>query len=172
MFLCSTDVHTIFPSFWWTCYRIISMVRSSKMKLIVKWNSLWRYTTFPSYNFIEWMISMIVTVPLWRLSNIVRIRPDLYIYWYRYYFSPHFGELAILLSDKKNEPGPVECVLCRYSCGCGNELWEWATYNMKLRGLRRSWIKVFKTSKPAVPSLFIDRAKFFNKKALGAKKHQ
>jgi len=43
----------------------------------VKWNSLWRYTTLPSYNFIEWMISMIVTVRLWRHSNIVRIRPDL-----------------------------------------------------------------------------------------------
>jgi hypothetical protein len=45
----------------------------------VKWNSLWRYTTLPSYNFIEWMISMIVTVRLWRHSNIVRIRPDLYM---------------------------------------------------------------------------------------------
>ncbi len=45
----------------------------------VKWNSLWRYTTLPSYNFIEWMISMIVTVRLWRHSNIVRIRRDLYI---------------------------------------------------------------------------------------------
>ena len=32
----------------------------------VKWNSLWCYTMLPFYNFIEWMISMIVTVPLWR----------------------------------------------------------------------------------------------------------
>ncbi len=46
----------------------------------VKWNSLWCYTTLPSYNFIEWMISMIVTVRLWRHSNIVRIRPDLFIW--------------------------------------------------------------------------------------------
>jgi hypothetical protein len=45
----------------------------------VKWNSLWRYTTLPSYNFTEWMISMIITVRLWRLSNIVQIRPDLSI---------------------------------------------------------------------------------------------
>ena len=45
----------------------------------VKWNSLWCYTTLPSYNFIEWMISMIVTVRLWRHSNIIRIRPDLYM---------------------------------------------------------------------------------------------
>ena len=50
----------------------------------VKWNSLWRYTTLPSYNFTEWMISMKVTVRLWRHSNIVRIRPDLYIYIYRF----------------------------------------------------------------------------------------
>ena len=35
----------------------------------VKWSSLWRYTTLPSYNFIEWMISMIVTVRLWRHSK-------------------------------------------------------------------------------------------------------
>jgi hypothetical protein len=47
----------------------------------VKWNSLWCYTTLPSYNFIEWMISMIVTVCLWRHSNIVRIRSDLLIYF-------------------------------------------------------------------------------------------
>ncbi len=32
----------------------------------VKWNSLWCYTTLPSYNFTEWMISMIVTVRLWQ----------------------------------------------------------------------------------------------------------
>ena len=43
----------------------------------VKWNSLWHYTALPSYNFIEWMISMIVTVCLWCHSNIVQIRPDL-----------------------------------------------------------------------------------------------
>ena len=48
----------------------------------VKWNSLWRYTTLPSYNFIEWMISMIVTVRLWRHSNIVWIRPDLFMIGY------------------------------------------------------------------------------------------
>ncbi len=30
----------------------------------VKWNSLWCFTMLPSYNFIEWMISMIVTVRL------------------------------------------------------------------------------------------------------------
>ncbi len=35
----------------------------------VKWKSLWRYTTLPSYNFIEWMISMIVTVHLWCQSK-------------------------------------------------------------------------------------------------------
>jgi hypothetical protein len=35
----------------------------------VKWNSPWRYTTLPSYNFTEWMISMIVTVCLWRHSK-------------------------------------------------------------------------------------------------------
>ncbi len=43
----------------------------------VKWNSLWSYTTLPSYRCTEWMISMIVAVRLWRLCNIVQIRPDL-----------------------------------------------------------------------------------------------
>ena len=45
----------------------------------VKWNSMTLYNV-AAYNFIEWMISMIVTVRLWRHSNIVRIRPDLCIY--------------------------------------------------------------------------------------------
>jgi hypothetical protein len=43
--------------------------RSAEMHMCVgwylKWNFLWCYTTLPSYNFIEWMISMIVTVHLW-----------------------------------------------------------------------------------------------------------
>ncbi len=46
----------------------------------VKWNSLWPYTMLPSYDFTEWMISMIVTVRLWRHFNIVRIRLDLWIH--------------------------------------------------------------------------------------------
>ncbi len=46
---------------------------------LVKWNSLWGYTTLSSYNFIEWMISMTATVCLWHHCNIVRIRPNLYI---------------------------------------------------------------------------------------------
>ena len=48
-------------------------VQSAEMHVCVgwcvKWNSLWRYTTLSSYNFIEWMISMIVTVRLWRHSK-------------------------------------------------------------------------------------------------------
>ena len=48
---------------------------------VVKWNSLWRYTTLPSYNFMEWMISMVATVHLWRLCNIVNQSGSNYILW-------------------------------------------------------------------------------------------
>ena len=44
----------------------------------VKWNSLWCYTTFPSYNFIKWMISLIVSVCLWCQCNILQSRTDLF----------------------------------------------------------------------------------------------
>ena len=54
--------------------------RSAEMHVCVgwyvKWNSLWCYTMLLSYNFTEWMISLIVTVRLWRHSNMVWIRPD------------------------------------------------------------------------------------------------
>ncbi len=43
--------------------------RSTEMNVCVGWcvkrNSLWRYTTLPFNNFIEWMISTIVTICLW-----------------------------------------------------------------------------------------------------------
>jgi hypothetical protein len=47
---------------------------------LVKWNSLWCYTMLQSYNFIEWMISMRVSVHLWCHCNIVWIRRDLLIF--------------------------------------------------------------------------------------------
>ncbi len=58
--------------------------RTLKMHVCVGWfvNSLWRYTMLRSNNFIDWMISMIATVGLWRHCNILQIRLDLYIIWY------------------------------------------------------------------------------------------
>ncbi len=48
--------------------------------------SLWRYTTLPSYNFIEWMISMIVTVSLWRHSKYrTNQTGSIYFELYRYF---------------------------------------------------------------------------------------
>jgi hypothetical protein len=43
----------------------------------VKWNSTWCFTTLPSYNFTQWMISIIVSVCLWRHPDIVLNRLDL-----------------------------------------------------------------------------------------------
>jgi len=46
---------------------------SSKMHMcvgcLVKWNSLWPYTTLQSYNFIEGIISKIVTGPMNKFSH-------------------------------------------------------------------------------------------------------
>ena len=61
---------------WAKCYKSQKWEReaqSAEMHVCVgwcvKWNSLWCYTTLPSYSFIEWMISMIVTVRLWSHSK-------------------------------------------------------------------------------------------------------
>ncbi len=76
---CIMSERTLFnrtDNVWAKCYKSQKWereARSAEMHVCVgwyvTWNSLWCYTTLPSYNFIEWMISMIATVCLWRHSK-------------------------------------------------------------------------------------------------------
>jgi hypothetical protein len=71
--------------------------QSAEMDMCVswylKWNSLWRYTMLPSYNFIKWMFSMIVTVRLWHHSKYRTNQTEsIYIYFPKEIQNDHLNQ--------------------------------------------------------------------------------